>query len=53
MVVHCSAKLVELEVYVVLYNYNFICLSEAYLDSSVGKSNEEIKLDGYNLIRSS
>ena len=32
-----------------MYKHDFICLSEAYLDSSVSDSLP--KIDGYNLVR--
>ena len=42
----------RIEAYNSLYNYNSICISETYLDSSVTHNNEKIQLDGYSLISS-
>ena len=50
LVVHNFSKLRQLETYNSLYNYDFICISETYLDSSVTHNNENIQLDGYSLI---
>ena len=41
-----------LQVYVTQYNCDIICLSETYLNSSIQKDDDRIKIDGYNLIRS-
>ena len=50
LVVHNFSKLCQLEAYKSLYNYDFICISETYLDSSVTHNNKNIQLDGYSLI---
>ena len=52
LVAHNFSKLRQLEAYNSLYNYDFICISETYLDSFVTHNNENIQLDGYSLIRS-
>ena len=51
LVAHNFSKLCQLEAYNTI-NYDFICISETYLDSSVMYSNEKIQLDGYSVIRS-
>ena len=34
------------------HNYDILCLSETFLNSSIHSDDNRIKLDGYNLIRS-
>ena len=34
-----------------IQKYNFICISETYLDSSVQSVDRDISINGYNLIR--
>ena len=34
------------------YKYDFICISETFLDSSFESDDKDLMLDGYNLIRS-
>ena len=51
LVAHNFSKLCQLEAYNSLYNYDFICISETYLDSFVTHNIENIQLDGYSLIR--
>ena len=46
---HNFAKLTQLKTYNSIYKYDFICLSETYLDSATPKSLLEI--EGYNLVR--
>ena len=38
--------------YITQHNYDIICLSEAFLNSSIQSDDNRIKIDGYNLIRS-
>ena len=38
--------------YITQHNYDIICLSETFLNSSIHSDDNRIKLDGYNLIRS-
>ena len=47
-----NIKILLLQVYVTQYNCDIICLSETYLNSSIQKDDDRIKIDGYNLIRS-
>ena len=46
---HNFSKLTQLKAYVSTYKYDFICLSETYLDSSI--RDEKIEIDGYELVR--
>ena len=45
---HNYTKLTQLKAYISLYKYNFIYLSETYLDSK--KPNTLLEIDGYNLV---
>ena len=49
---HDSIKISLLQAYITQYNYDIICLSETFLNSSIQSDDNRIKLDGYNLIRS-
>ena len=42
------SKLTQLKAYISTYKYDFICLSETYLDSST--PNKLIDIEGYNLV---
>ena len=46
---HNYSKLTQLKAYISLYKYDFMCLSEIYLDSTAPDNLFEI--DGYNLVR--
>ena len=48
---HNFAKLSLLEAYNAIHNFDIICLSETYLDSSVLSENPSLSLDGYTLVR--
>ena len=45
-------KLTLLEVYNTIHQYDILCISETYLDSSVSKDDTTLSLPGYNLARS-
>ena len=49
---HDSIKISLLQAYITQHNYDIICLSETFLNSSIHRDDNRIKLDGYNLIRS-
>ena len=49
---HGYAKLLLLRSYITAYKMNIICLSETYLDSSKQSDNDNLKVPGYNLVRS-
>ena len=44
---HNYSKLTQLKAYISLYKYDFICLSETYLDSET--PDNLLEIDGYNL----
>ena len=46
---HNHEKLTQLKAYNSLYKYDFICLSETFLDSSI--PDDKIKIEGYELVR--
>ena len=46
---HNYSKLTQLKAYISLYKYDFMCLSEIYVDSTAPDNLFEI--DGYNLVR--
>ena len=48
---HNFSKLSLLSSYNSIYNYDLICLSETFLDSSFLPDDPRLSLDGYNLIR--
>ena len=45
------AKVTFLEAYNSVFKYDFICVSETYLDSSISSENNNPNISGYNLIR--
>ena len=45
-------KLTLLEAYNTIYQYDILCISETYLDSSVSNDDTTLSLPGYNLARS-
>ena len=49
---HDSIKIFLFQAYVTQHNYDIICLSETFLNSSIDSSDIRILIDGYNLIRS-
>ena len=44
-------KLSSIAAYNSIHKYDFICISETYLDSSVQSDDRDISINGYNLIR--
>ena len=46
---HNYSKLTQLKAYISVYKYDFICLSETYLDSTT--PDNLLEIDGYNLVR--
>ena len=34
-----------------MFKYDFICISEKYLDSTISSDNNNLNISGYNLIR--
>ena len=49
---HDSIKVPLHQAYITQHNYDIICLSETFLNSSIQSDDNRIKLDGHNLIRS-
>ena len=48
---HDSIKISLLQAYITQFNYDIICLSEKFLNSSIKTSGDRISIDGYILIR--
>ena len=48
---HSSVKVSLLKMYIIIYNYDVICLSETYLDSSILSDDNNLEIPGYDLIR--
>ena len=48
---HSFIKVSLLKAYMTIYNYDFICLSETYLDSSIPSDDNNLEIPGYDLIR--
>ena len=48
---HNFAKVSALKAFNTTKNFDFICLSESYLDSSISSDDKNLCLDGYKLIR--
>ena len=48
---HHMLKLSSIAAYNSVHKYNFICISETYLDSPVKLDDRDISINGYNLIR--
>ena len=49
---HDSTKISLLQAYITQRNYDIICLTETFLNSSILSDDNRIKIDGYSLIRS-
>ena len=48
---HDFGKVRTLKAFNTIEKFDFICLSEPYLDSSISSDDSSLSLDGYNLIR--
>ena len=48
---HNSIKILLLQAYITQHNYDIICLSETFLNSSIETNDDRISVDGYNLTR--
>ena len=48
---HSFIKVSLLKAYITIYNYDVICLSETYLDSSIPSDDNNLEIPGYDLIR--
>ena len=51
-IAHNFAKIFLLKAYVAIHKFDIICLSETYPDSSITTNNDNLDIDGYNLLRS-
>ena len=49
---HDSTKISLFQAYMTRHNYDIICLTETFLDSSIQSDNNRLAIDGYKLIRS-
>ena len=47
---HKFLKKSSIEAYNSIHNYDFICISETYLDSSISSDDKDIAIEGYNII---
>ena len=50
--VHNFAKIFLLKAYEAIHKFDTICSSETYLDSSIPINNDNLDIDGYNLVDS-
>ena len=41
-----------IQAYITDQNFDIVCLSETFLNSSIQNDDHKLKIDGYNLIRS-
>ena len=48
---HDSIKISLLQAYIIQNNYDIVCLSKRFLNSSIQINADRISIDGYNLIR--
>ena len=48
---HNFSKMLLLKAYNAIYKYDFICLSETFLDSSIPSDHVSLELEGYKLVR--
>ena len=49
---HNYAKIFLLKAYIAIHRFDIICISETYLNSSTSPDYNNLKISGYNLIRS-
>ena len=52
LIAHNSTKISLLQAYIIQHNYDIKCLNGTFLNSSILRDDNRIKIDGYNLIRS-
>ena len=52
IIAHNFAKIFLLKAYVAIHKFDIICLSETYLDSSIPTNNDNLDIEGHNLLRS-
>ena len=51
LVTHDSIKISLIQAYITQYNYDIICLSETFLNSSTQTNDDRISIDEHNFIR--
>ena len=51
LLAHDCAKVTSLEAYNSVFKYDFICISETYLCSTISSENNNLNISGHNLIR--
>ena len=51
LTVHKILKKYSVDAYNNIHDYDFICISETYLDSSVILDDKDIAIEGYNVVR--
>ena len=51
LLAHDCAKVTSLEAYNLVFKYDFICIGETQLDSTISSDNNNLNISGYNLIR--
>ena len=51
LIAHSLTKIFHLEAYNAIYKHDFICISESFFDSSVTEGDENIQLNGCNLVK--
>ena len=50
IIAHNFGKIFLLKAYAAIHKFDIICLSETYLDSSIPTNNDNLDIDGYNLL---
>ena len=48
--IHDRIKITLIQAYITDQNFDIICLSETFLNSSIQNGDHKLKIDGYNLI---
>ena len=51
MAAHDFVKVPFIEAFIIAHNFDIVCLSETFLDSSVPDHDENININGYSLLR--
>ena len=51
LIAHSLTKIFHLKAYNAIYKHDFICISESFFDSSVTEGDENIQLNGCNLVK--
>ena len=51
LIAHDCIKITLIQAYITDQNFDIVCLSETFLNSSIQNDDHKLKIDGYNLIR--